>query len=221
MVELVSVHIPKCAGQSFAATLRGVYGNGAVAAPWNRRGINPACHNPESAFHTDYPAFKAQWDLALADLPDRIKVLHGHAPVGLFYGLFPSARRIVWLRDPVEWALSAVFFTWQIKPWTRDTALEEMLSNAKGRNVQTLFTGGNLAQFDFVGLVEHFEEDVQELARLLDWPAERVKVHSGNITRYERERRRDYANDAETRAMIERLNAQDVRLYQMVLEMRG
>lgn len=223
MVQLISIHIPKTAGLSFAVTLREVYGKRAVTGlrTWHVPG--PKCHDPNSRFYTDWYWFKVEWDRRMTSTKvPRAKVIHGHAPACCFEGLFPDAARVVWLRNPADMVLSSIFFKYQLdRRCARANTPLEMMQNPCGQNVLTLFTSGDLSQFAFVGIVEHYEEDLYKLAQLLNWPAGRVHPHHGNITWYKPEWRRQLRRDRALVDELKRLNAQDVKLYNEALRRRG
>ena len=73
--------------------------------------------------------------------------------------------------------------------------------------------GVPLEQFQFVGIQDHYSEDVKHLSKILDWPAYEEFVHNRTGKSY------DEVTDQQ-REEIRALNDEDVRLYERALELR-
>jgi hypothetical protein len=73
-----------------------------------------------------------------------------------------------------------------------------------------------LDDFDFVGIQEHFAEDVADLGRILGWPPVEIPVHNPTTTREYLE----FRPTAELLRKIREVNQADVELYEQALERR-
>ena len=153
-----------------------------------------------------------------------VQVLADHAPVQLYDGLFPEAKRITWLRDPVARVISnfihAKHYAQISRSWAACTQnIYEFINYEKQRNVMSFFTaGGDLDRFFFVGIVEHFERDLALLAWRLGWP-------DGYPVAYRNKAKNPGAKmmlsiDKDVVAAIEKANQQDIELYRRALAAR-
>jgi hypothetical protein len=151
LAELISVHIPKTAGESFLDILRQVYGRALVC---------------------DYGG-------AVRGL-DRARVVHGHFPVHRYRARWPEASLVTWMRDPVERVTSLYYYWLGAAPHgnpNHDRFLAErpsLIEFARTPELQSevgqYLQASAPSDFLFVGFVDRFDADVQRLARLLDWP---------------------------------------------------
>lgn len=203
-VELASIHIPKTAGTSFRNTLKSVYGNMGVRRIDNRK----------------FPP----------KLPRGTRVIHGHffwPALRDFYSLSDDTPLITWVRDPVDRVLSNYYYLQKIlkERLRRESndlnilskmqkTLIEYASVEGARNCMSKFINGvELDRFLFVGVCEHFDEDVEALATLLGWREYGAFRHNDSSTE-----KRELTEDL--RAEIRRLNDRDVAVYEKALELR-
>jgi len=220
---LVSLHLPKTAGTSFAETLRA------------------ACGVGFRADYDDLPMQHGTWrrrrdavrgGLALRGrLGADVTCIHGHF-LALKYriALGPRpVRYITWLRDPVQRLVSHHAY------WRRDYdgsdpaqplrnrmlredwSFERFALGREMRNVYRQYLWGfDLARFDFIGITERYESDLDRLAPILGCEpvvaAALVNPESGDD---------GYEVEPGLRRRIERHHAADVALYQRVLGRRS
>lgn len=212
MVEILSIHVMKTAGVSFHNALQHVYGAVVPAFGYLDRGaIRPK--RGISLFNT-YDVHKVLWNEAMAKVGPEVQVLADHMPVQLYDGLFPGAKRVVWLRHPVHRLVSRYLHFWH--PGL-DFDIYEYIKEDRARNVMTFFTaGGDLGRFFFVGIAEHFEHDLTRLARSLGWPSGYPVAHS-NVCRHPELKAKLLADRALVRK-IGKFNQQDIELYRRALE---
>jgi hypothetical protein len=158
--DLVSIHIPKSAGTSFRLILQQLYGVEAVQRLDISR-KNGLTLN--------------QKPLELTALPEGLKVAHGHFTYGEFVDYFgqPEVPVITWLRHPVKRVISQYFFLLERfedqvihsrnSPNVFNRLCRSLLEFAEqtgNRNLQSRYLSGiEPERLDFIGLVEHFEED--------------------------------------------------------------
>ena len=161
------------------------------------------------------------------DVGAAARVIHGHFAVRKYAGLYPEARRIVWLREPVARLVSHYHY-WRGLPHgghnLHRRLLEENLSleafaalDPMRDCMSRLFLAGSaLEDFAFVGRQECFAEDLPHLARTLGWPA----MPAGTAV----ENRGAYAAgelDKAVRRRLQALNPADTALYRRAGELAG
>lgn len=213
-LQLVSVHIPKTAGTSFRNTLREVYGADKVV----RLDI--------TLEHEKIRLDEQEW--AGPRLPKKVAVAHGHFSPALFEKYFreTEANFITWLRHPVERVLSNYYYL--VKRLEEELqeeqkglnilsklqrSLEEYASAPLNQNrISKFLAGRQLEDFAFVGIQEHYEQDLQRLAKRLNWPNAPHFKHNVTGKRYD--------VSAELRERIADYNQEDMQLYEQGLALR-
>ncbi|HZV08831.1 MAG TPA: hypothetical protein VFF94_03700, partial [Novosphingobium sp.] len=177
MLELISLHVPKCAGSSLRAALAAAYAGAGEGAFWADYADRPG--NPASAFQLDpagYHAAMAGWAP-----PVGARAVHGHFHPGKYRRHGAGALKAVFLRHPVSRLISHYRF-WQALPrhghllhdYMLDTGLD-MEGFARLPLQRHFYTGlylrdVDMGWFDFIGLQEHYAGDVARLAALLGRP---------------------------------------------------
>lgn len=211
MVDIIVVHIMKTAGVSFLAALRHVYGKVGTSYTYLGDAIRP---ERNISLHDTYDVHRRVWRAAMGRVGPEVRVLQDHMPVHLYAGLFPEARRVVWLRDPIRRIISRYVHFWGPE---LGFDIHEYIAEDRAQNVMMYYTaGGDLKRFFFVGIVEHYEEDLTRLAGMLGWPPGYPVVRR-NECRHPRLKARLLA-DKVLVAEIERLNQPDIELYRRALE---
>lgn len=222
-MELISVHIPKTAGVTFRTLLRTVYGPSAVHLDYADRVLDPA-----SAFQTDFEGWQTATHAQADRLPPETRVIHGHFSAIKYRDLFPEAKRVVWLRDPVARLVSHYHY-WRNLPPTPHTLHRRMLDDALSllefarlepmQNIvsRIFLRGYGVADFAFVGIQEDFTAEVRRLATLLGWPSD---LQIGEENRNPRPDYQDDPLDESAHAEITRLNAEDIALYRQAIATR-
>ena len=214
--EIISLHIPKTAGTSFRNILKNVYGDDQVVRfDINEKGIvriNESLYNKTS-------------------LPN-VKVIHGHFVYNdliQFFDLPQKHKLITWVRDPVTRVVSNFYYL--------ESRLKELLDEENNnlniihklqktlieysrseinRNRQAKFlTGIPLEKFDFIGIHEHFNTEVNRLSKILNWNKEpEILFHNKTP-----ENRPEIS--AEILDEIYTLNLDDVKLYDEAIKIRN
>ena len=226
---LVSLHLPKTAGTSFLALLEQVYGDALLrdyadrplhSSPWRRK--KQAITNALCNLHPG-PALL------------ETRCVHGHFLPLKYRGLALRLplRFVTWLRDPVE-RLASHFHYWQRSYDRREAGplhrrcveegwdLERFCLGPELRNSYSSFLWGfPLKHFDFVGITEHYEDDVrvfseQFFGALTQLPAPRNVNERGAADSFAR----PYIEDPGFRRRVEAYHARDMALYRTALAMR-
>jgi hypothetical protein len=210
-LELISIHIPKTAGTSFRLILEGVYGENEIT----RLDI-PLTGKRVKVNATDYTQ---------SSLP-RTKVYHGHFRLRDLRDMFEldaAPPVITWLRHPVDRVVSNYYYL-------RERLMDELDEEGKGLNILSkmmrsleeyaeqdinrnrmskFLEGTKIEDFDFIGIMESFDDDVAELAKLLGWGGVRP-IHVNRTTR-------KAEIEEGLRERIAELNGDDMALYEHVL----
>jgi len=215
-IELVSIHVPKTAGTSFYKTLREVYGAGVTIA--FRRGNLARAINRFGSLENSLTGEK--------------KVLHGHlyyaevAPILQHH----EANLIAWVRNPVDRVISNYRFfkagleapyrnlkNYELNKHRKNESLETYVKKEENRNVMAKFLSGtDVDELFFVGVQEHYAEDLARLGNRLGWPA----VEAVHLNKYTAKEQGGNDDDPATRRMIAELNQDDVALYEKALKRR-
>lgn len=215
--ELISIHIPKTAGTSFRNILKSLYGeNQVVRFDISMRGVVRLNEKPYSA-----------------DKLPSARVIHGHfsyEAIKTRFGIPEGCPVITWLRDPVQRVASNYYY---LESRLKDILQEEKhdlhilekmqrslieFANAEiNRNRQSKFLKGiSLQELAFAGIQENFEIDLRLLSQTLGWKSvPEMLYHNVTAEREERHIPEDIANE------IKALNAEDVKLYEEALNLRG
>jgi hypothetical protein len=90
-VEIISVHVHKTAGGTFGRILKQVYGEMQVFGDYQQQ------EKLENTLDR------------LSDQP-QARVIHGHFPARKYKEYFPSAKRVIWLRNPIIQFIYGYFF---------------------------------------------------------------------------------------------------------------
>ncbi|HKK23527.1 MAG TPA: hypothetical protein VJ947_07560 [Pseudohaliea sp.] len=226
---LISLHLPKTAGTSFLALLETVYGDALLRdyrdRPINRTVATRRLRAVNGCLRHVLP-------------PPRVRTarcIHGHF-LPLKYALLPTRdgrRFVVWLRDPVE-RLASHYHYWHRSYNPLDAgrlhrrvveerwSLERFCLGPELRDIYSAFLWGfPLSRFDFVGITEHYDEDVAEFsARFLAGASPALEPR--NVNAAQQPGGRDpYIEDPGFRAEVEAWHALDVALYREALAMRA
>jgi hypothetical protein len=221
-VELLSVHVPKTGGTAFRTVLEHVYGPDRIHTVY-----------PEASDSGTGELEDERWladSLALSRLRgEGPRVVHGHYLLTWYADRFPRAARIAWLRHPVD-RIASFYYMWrEMDLWPTASPLQRAVregrldlvgfagSPAMRDQVTTRFLGDPRGRgLTFIGLQERFDEDLERLGELLEWPA--VSARRSNVNESSAYADRSVADD--TRDRIARLNPADMGLYEAVLNGR-
>jgi hypothetical protein len=209
---IVSLHIPKTGGTSFAAVLEQAFpGRVAYFYKAHNRRTHPRLRGGERSLTS----------ALIAELEaEGVRVLHGHGAFKTYAAAVPEPRRYwTWVRDPVERVISSYFYhrKRQDDPRTADKgpakaeglSLEQFARTPANRNLQSrILAGAPVESLGFVGVTEQYE---RSLARIGLDPV--LLSRSKNVNRARPETGED------VRALIAELNSDDADLYRRALEL--
>ena len=153
---IVSVHIPKTGGVTFREILEKL-AEGHIHYDYGDRPLSPPAL-----------AERVRRRFRRVTVPPETRVVHGHFLAAKYARVFPEARFVVWLREPLQ-RLASHYHYWKREPdlenatcrrlIEEDMSLDAFASLPEMRNVQSRFLSGvALERFAFVGLTERFEE---------------------------------------------------------------
>jgi hypothetical protein len=184
-LELISVHVAKCAGASFGLALDAAYGPNAVY-----RDYGDAIADPRSPVHIDPTGFYSRVHESGYPWLGGMRVVHGHFNIKK-YDRYPGrCRRVTFLRHPVEHRVSLYHF-WQTMPRAGHTLQDYLIDDrldivefARLPFIQYLFervyfAGVDRTTFDFVGARERLAADLARLSKLLGVPLNAPYVNRG------------------------------------------
>ncbi|WP_417604583.1 hypothetical protein [Oceanimonas baumannii] len=220
-MKLISLHLPKTAGSSFRTTLEDVfaerllsdYGDKSISKP-------PLQRHKEVLISAQSVAEQGT---------DEFDCIHGHF-LPLKYLLLADCEPccfITWMRHPVERLISHYHY-WQQSYHPEFAAphhkrvieegwsLEQFCLSEQFRNIYAQYLWGfPLENFTFVGITEHYNEDLDYFARhLLKQP---LNKHRVNVTARSDARER---LPPDIQRAVERFHAADMQLYERALQMR-
>ncbi|MGB3468257.1 MAG: sulfotransferase family 2 domain-containing protein, partial [Cyclobacteriaceae bacterium] len=204
-VEIISVHVPKAAGHSFRQVLLQVY------APWK------VMVDKTKLFEKNLPP-----------IPKEIKVIDGHFCAGKYDRLFPDAKKIIWLRQPIRRLISAYFLNirTQGRSVHPEAHIEEQLFLKFARKdtnkniISKCLDGKELSEFFFVGITELFEEDIKELKALLNWSEFQITYQNKNPYPEYKAFVESVLLDQVIIDELTALNSQDIEIYKTALSKR-
>jgi len=219
---LISVHLPKTAGTSFRKSLESFFGE-RLFKDYGDRPINtPPCRR----------YLRAAWRSVRNWGKDfgAIDCVHGHFLPLKYLSLRFSrkARFVTWMRDPAERLVSHYYFfqrkytpeavsRLQRKMVEEQWSLEQFCLCPELRNFYCQFMWGvTFSSFDFIGIVEHYDDDIAYFAR--EFLGGSIPAFQENVNAARQ--RQGYALEPELRARIERYHAKDFALYRRALERR-
>jgi hypothetical protein len=207
-IELISVHVPKTAGTAFTRILLRVYG-------------------PEQVF-LDYPYDKDYQRWFMKNGNPKIKVIHGHFQANKYNRHFPEAKKIVWLRNPINLLISCYFFNQSFRRGRfyhlfqeKSTSFEDFIEMPENQNIMCFYLQDQkIKDFYFVGIQDFFEEDFQKLKRILDWPDVKISKENNNLYSDYKSLKKEVLGDSKLIEKVTNLNQKDLELYQEALSLR-
>jgi hypothetical protein len=221
---LISVHLPKTAGSSFQHILRREYGD-KMLLDYEDKPINTPADERNKRAMADASAN------ACRDFGE-IECIHGHFQPVKYLALKKKGRAkfVCWLREPLARMVSHYNF------WLRDYdggigkgdlhckvvedkwSLEHFCFSDEMRNFYAQFLWNfPLDLFDFIGITERFDEDLQVFGRIF-LKKENLETARANIAPLVHP---IWSPSQEFRSRFEEFHAEDYRMYREAVIIRS
>lgn len=153
---LISLHLPKCGGRSFASILRGVY---------------------KETLYLDYQRQPATDISPCIAIGSHIRCIHGHFKAGKYDYSFDQKTMITWVRHPLQRVVSHYYFFLRRpqNPNPLCVALHEnklsLLEFAALKGVpnrmSSFLATKRVDDFDAVGITEFYAESLRQIHRVV------------------------------------------------------
>jgi hypothetical protein len=206
LLELISVHVPKCAGTALRTALARAYGADHLHLDYADRPFDPT-----APMHADPAAFFGR----TPEIPSAARVVHGHFHAGKYQSLPRSVRRIAILRHPVARTISHYNYWRRLAPAEHTlhrSVMEAALCLADFARLPfirhayagVMFAGLRRDDFDFIGTMETLDVDLPRLVNLLGRPLDLAVENVGDTVR----------PPSDVGAALAALLAEDIALYE-------
>ena len=212
-LEIISLHIAKTGGKSFVNILNDIFGNENVI---RLRKVK------ENKLEVE------DWSLFIKQEAHKYKVIHGHFHYERIKDIHlnSKAKIIIWIRDPVERVISRYLFLQKhiranpdhFQKEKKDMSLVNFASLYDQRNVMSKYlTGIPVEDLFFVGILEQFEQSVEEFKQLLGITKKIDIPWDNDNTEYKSAQK----VSGKEREIIIEFNKKDIKLYNQILKSKG
>lgn len=215
---LLSIHVPKAAGNSFREALLRKFGPSVLTDYGDWAGFNEPQANERRRERER--AMRARRD----ELLEKYTVIHGHFIADKYLDLFPVQQFCAFFRDPYQQVIAHYYFLkrnpQRQHPEARifhenEMSLMEYIEWDAFRDHQTQFLGSlTIDDLDFVGLSDHYGESLGMFREIFGHDLGEELFENVNDERSTRE----YIVEPEARKAIERYRAADIELYRQAKE---
>ena len=203
-LDLVFIHIHKTGGKSVSRILEDVYGSSHYRINQNVLRENKLVEIPGDD----------------SVVPYSTRVLSGHLTFRSVKPILGNQTKVItWLRHPVDRVISNYLWRKHLNQEGRssnypltspDLTIEAFIHLERNQNRMSRFLRDlNLEDLFYIGFLESFDEDIQTLSTLLNWPE--IQLH--HINKRIRQDGTDPKFSSEVITAIEALNAEDIELY--------
>jgi hypothetical protein len=214
---ILSVHVPKAAGNSFRECLAARFGERMMGDYGDWAGFDEPTANARRAERV--AAMRARGP----ELQEKYDIIHGHFVADKYEGLFPTAEYVAFFRDPYQQTLAHYYFL--LRNPQRQHPEETMFHEAKMtlhdylewdafRNHQSQYLGKvALDDFTMVGLSAHFRQSLSMFGAIFDCDLGEERFFNVND-----ERTGEYEITLDVKRAIEKNRALDIELYRRAQE---
>ena len=177
---LISCHIPKTAGFSFATALRNVYGESFLWDMSHESILAQMFAQRQLSVEEVTVAWLDRYEppRLTTSSGGRLQCIHGHFPLRKYlrHAFDPRNKFVVWLREPLQWRISLYYFFQGVYPHPSDMFvnkvfgekwdLERFCMDETFDNYHSRY----LARFpslriNFIGVTENYASDLDYLSR--------------------------------------------------------
>jgi len=214
---ILSVHVPKAAGNSFRENLEAAFGERLMGDYGDWAGFDVPEANERRARRT--AAMRAR----APELQAKFDVIHGHFVADKYAGLFPTEEYVAFFRDPYQQALAHYYFL--LRNPERDHPEERMLHEAKMslhdylewsafRNQQSQYLGTlSIDDFTMVGLSAAYPQSLATFRAIFG-----IDLGEERFSNVNDDRMGEYEISADIKKAVEKYRAQDLELYRRAVE---
>jgi hypothetical protein len=216
---LLSIHVPKTAGNSFREALMAAFRDRLMRDYGDWAGFDTPAANARRILREE--AMRARRD----ELFRTYDAIHGHFIADKYKGLFPNEQFIAFFRDPFQQSLAHYYFL--LRNPQRPHPEEKAFHDAKMtlldylewdalRNQQSKFLGSvSIDDLAFVGLSEEYPKSLELFKSMFgcDLGEQRFENVNGDRTGTE------YPIDAQVRAAVRKYRPADIELYARACEL--
>lgn len=214
---ILSIHVPKAAGNSFRQALADAFGERFMKDYGDWAGFNEPQANERRKLREE--AMRARRD----ELAASYDIIHGHFIADKYKGLFQPEQYIAFFRDPYQQAQAHYYFL-ERNP-QRDhpeekifhankMSLEDYLAWDAFRDHQSQFLGSlSVDDLAFVGLSEEYEKSLRMFKDVFG-----VDLGKPMFLNVNESNKEGYPVTPEIRALVQKYRAADVELYEKAKE---
>jgi hypothetical protein len=214
---ILSIHVPKTAGNSLRESLAATYGDRMMRDYGDWAGCDVPEANERRASRT--VAMRAR----AAELQSKYDVIHGHFIADKYLGLFPSAEFVAFFRDPYQQAVAHYHFL--VRNPERDHIEERILHERKMslhdylewdafHNQQSQYLGSlSIDDFTMVGLSSEFTQSLAMFGAIFG-----ANLGEERFANVNEDRTGAYPISRDVKKLVETYRAADIELYRRAVE---
>jgi hypothetical protein len=214
---ILSVHVPKAAGNSFRESLAAKFGDRMMGDYGDWAGFDEPEANARRALRT------AEMRARGPELLEKYDVIHGHFVADKYAGLFPVSDYVAFFREPYQQTLAHYYFL--LRNPQRDHPEERIFHENKMtlhdyvewsafRNHQSQYLGSlSIDDFSLVGLSSAFPQSLAMFGATFGIDLGKERFFNVNEMR-----RGDYQIAPDIKKAIEKYRAADIELYRRAVE---
>lgn len=216
---LLSIHVPKTAGNSFRESLKARFGRRMMGDYGDWAGFDEPQANARRAVRVAEMRSRRQ------ELLEKYDVIHGHFVADKYLGLFPRADFIAFFRDPYQQVLAHYYFL--LRNPQRDHPEEKIFHENKMslmdyvewdafRNHQSQYLGSlSVEDLTMVGLSSQYRRSLDHFKSIFGYDLGEERFCNVNTERDHAE----YEMSADVRKAVQKYRAADIELYHRAEEM--
>lgn len=216
---LIFVHVPKTAGSTFKSL---------ISKEFNSKDI--LVIDSPSWISEELIVNRSNLPGSVTQKPNsNIKFMCGHFKATKALNMYPDATLITWLRNPVERVVSQYYYylgasyTYGVRTEHRTydlVTLEDFIKYSSHQNIATSLLDVPLDRFKFIGIKEHFKEELKRFNRVMRFNLNQPTVDY-NVNSKKQNINENYSVSEEIRELIRYHNKKDVEMYEECLKKAG